>query len=31
MLLAAWMRFRRGLDTMRLVLNSRVGLGNADE
>jgi O-antigen/teichoic acid export membrane protein len=30
MLLAAWIRFGRGLDTMRLVLNSRVGTGNAD-
>jgi len=30
-LLAGWMRFGRGLDTMRLVLNSRVGLGNTDQ
>jgi O-antigen/teichoic acid export membrane protein len=30
MIVAAWMRFRRGLDTIRLVLNSRVGLGNTD-
>lgn len=31
MLVAGWMRFRRGLDTMRLVLRSRVGLGNAGQ
>jgi len=31
MLLAGWMRFRHGLDTMRLVLNSRVGLGNTGQ
>ena len=31
MIVGAWLKFRRGLDTMRLVLNSRVAVRNADE